>query len=101
MNLNDIREESGGDSSTTDRLAETEQDVMATCMFGLAALYLGQESVAVDVGHWLQRGRWAGEIDPSNTFTCPRTHLPPIKGDGDGTTDCKSGGTAMDRAALD
>jgi len=23
------------------------------------------------------------------------------KGDGDGTTDCKSGGTAMDRAALD
>jgi hypothetical protein len=101
MNLNDIREERGG--TPAQPIVSRRQNRMSwqpVCV-GWRRYIWGRNPYAVDVGHWLQRGRWAGEIDPSNTFTCPRSHLPPIKGDGDGTTDCKSGGTAMDRAALD
>lgn len=56
-------------SSTTDRDADTPQDLMATCMCGLAALYMGKTGVAQDVGRWLQVLREAQPEFPERLYT--------------------------------
>ena len=61
---------SGGFYSSVDRRDDdTEQDLMATCMCGLAALYVGDLEIASGVGRWLQTVRDAQPDFPRLLYT--------------------------------
>ena len=62
--------ESGGFySSLTDRQPDTLQDLMASCMSGLAAIYTGEIAVARGVGRWLGTVRDAQPDFPGLLYT--------------------------------
>ena len=49
-------------SSLTDRQPDTLQDMMASCMSGLVAIYTGEIGIARGVGRWLGTVRDASRI---------------------------------------
>ena len=68
--LNFRDEESGGFyASAKDRQPDTEQDLMVTCMNGLAALYAGHIEVARGVGGWLKTVMEAQPDFPATLYT--------------------------------
>ena len=56
-------------ASPTGRDADTEQDLMVTCMCGLAALYTGRIEIARGVGEWLQTVMKAQPDFPERLYT--------------------------------
>lgn len=68
--LNFRDDESGGFyASAQARQADTEQDLMVTCMNGLAALYTGHIEVALGVGRWLKTVMEAQPDFPARLYT--------------------------------